>query len=806
MSKYIIFLSLLIGATYSSQVTTTLYTKFLFPENRCAIPTTINMLFYKNNDSIKISSNKCSDTITINRLLQGNYYLDIRSDSYISLRNKINFDKSGKLLLEKSFDKNQEKSIKEVIITRVTDPVVQTKGNKTIFSVANNDALNNGTLLETIMKLPGVFSGIGNGITVNGKVTSIYIDGLPTNFTGQDLTNYLNSFSTASIQKIEIISNPGAMYDANSSSSVINIITNKKNKKGIGGILLGNTNFYIKQKYQSALILNGLLNKLSWNFNINYSDLSYENSNQIKVFNRNSNETLNNYIFNNGRDTPLVLESSLSYPIKDNTTVSFKYRFINSVENIDSYSRLELTNPSNSVGINGLGNQHLKNHKNDILFKVNHKFKNEKNSVSLTYNGLFFNKDLETYVVNNSLLNQSTSNNYVNDFSLVSNKLMLDFEFLTKYFKISFGGKGTISKVDSDGSYFENLVNNKNLDFKYRENSNALYVELNKEIDKLNITGGLRYESVDFKSFLNSVNANNRIINKFFPSISLGYTISPMADLNLSYSKKIKFPGYQELDPNNSGITNSYLTDQGNPYLTPSISDNYEFRSNFLKMGFLSLTYSKTDVDNFAIAKYNNGTYIQAIEPFHNIKNWGASFGMPFPLGIITKGFVYSSTITDINKINYLYLYSGINFPKYDSELIKRSNKGLYYLGVNSNIILPFSTKLNLNYQYVSSGNYMIYTLDKPYYKFDLTLTKSMLDNNLRIAFSFQDIFKTASGINGSFRNDNIDLFLKTYSDTQRIRLSATYLFGNNKISKPKIDTTNDDRENKKSSLDIKQP
>lgn len=804
MNKYIIFFSLLLGTYYSSQVTT-VYTKFNFPQNKCDRPASITMLFYKNKDSIKILSKKCSDTIIINQPLQGIYYLDIHSDSYSSLKNEVIFDKSNKLLIEKFIDKTQEKTIKEVVITKVTDPIVQTKGNKTTFSVANNDALNNGTLLEAILKLPGVFSGFGNGITVNGKVTTIYIDGLPTNFSGQDLTNYLNSISTASIQKIELIGNPGAMYDANSSSSIINIITNKKNKKGIGGILLGNTNFYIKQKYQSALVLNGLFNKLSWNFNVNYSDLGYENSNRIKVFNTSNNESLNNYIFNDGINKPLVLEGSLSYPIKENTTASFKYRFANSTENINSNTSLDLITPSNTIGINGLGEQYLKNHKNDILFKVNHRFKNEKNNVSLTYNGLFFNKDLVTKTIN-SFSNQSDiNNNYFNDFKLASNKLMLDFEFLTKYIKINFGGKGAISRINSKGMYYENLINNKILDFRYDEKSNALYIELNKEINKFNITGGLRYESVDFKSFINDINANKKTINKFFPSVSFGYTISPMADLNLSYSKKIKFPGYQELDPNNSGITNSYLSDQGNPYLTPSISDNYEFRSNFLKMGFLSLTYSKTDVDNFAIAKYDNGTYIQAIEPFHNIKNWGAAFGMPFPLGIITKGFAYSSTITDINKINYLYLYSGINFPKYN-ESIERSNKGLYYIGVNSNFILPFSTKMNLNYQYVSSGNYMIYTLDKPYYKFDLTFTKSMLDNNLRIAFSLQDIFKTATGINGSFRNNNLDLFLKTYSDTQRIRLSVTYLFGNNKINKPKIDTNSDDRENKKSSLDFKQP
>ncbi len=378
---------------------------------------------------------------------------------------------------------------------------------------------------------------------------------------------------------------------------------------------------------------------------------------------------------------------------------------------------------------------------------------------------------------------------------------MIDFEFLTKYLTINFGGKSSISDVNSKGEYF---TNNNILDFIYKENSNAAYVELNKKINKLIITGGLRYENIYFKSFLGNKRLNNKTIADYFPSINLGYNITPMLDLNLSYSKKIKLPGYRELDPNNSGLLNDLLTDQGNPYLNPSISNNYEFRVNFLKMGFFALNYNKLNSDNFAIAKYDNGVYGQAIEPFYNIRSWGASFGMPFPLGIITKGFSYTSTITDINKINYLYLYSGINFQKHNNYDFINSNRGIYYLGVNSNFQLPLKIKLNLNYQYVSKGNYMIYSLDKSYYKFDLTATKSLIDNNLRLSFAFQDIFKTATGINGSLKNNNIDLYLKTYSDTQRVRFSITYLFGNNKIKTIKLDSSNDDRETKKTSLDFK--
>lgn len=801
MNKYILIF--LFSAAYYSAQSTKIFTKLSFPDNACAKPINIEVLLYQDTDSLRFLSNKCSDTLIIGRKLQNKYFVDIRNGDYASYKNEINFSEGKNVVFERSIH-GKETLINEIQITKTTNPLFGSKGNKSTFSVSNNDALNNGTSLDTVLKLPGVFSGIGNGITLNGKSTSIYVDGLPALLSGQDLLNYLSSIPAASIQKIELINNPGATYDADSASSIINIITNKKSKEGIGGMLISNTNFFIKQKYQSALVLNGLFRRVSWNFNLNYSQLGFENNNEIRVINKFNDDLFQNKVYNDGLNEPFVIESSLSYPLSDKTTASFRYRVLNSREKNNAKTFLSLLTDKNNIELGGEGSQLTTNQKNDVLLKINHKLGKSADVISLTYNGLFFDKNLQTTSINSSI-NQNTDNNsYNNDFSLNSNKLMVDSEFGTRYFKLNAGAKGSASEIHSNGIYLTNFTNYKILNFLYNEYSGAIYFELNKEIKKFNVTGGLRYESINFKSFINNNELNRCQINKLFPSVNLGYTISSMIDLNLSYAKKIKSPGYQDLDPNNSGISNDYFMDQGNPYLVPSIIDNYEFRTNFLKMGFFSLTHTSTDVDNFAIAKYEDGKYIQAIEPFYNITNWGASFGMPFPLGIITKGFSYASSIADINKINYLYLYSGINFPKYKLNSFHVANEGLYYFGVNSNIILPFSTKLNVNYQYVSSGNHMIYTLDKPYYKFDLTITKSLLDNNLRMSFSALDIFKTASGINGSFKNNNIDLYLKTYSDTQRFMLSLTYLFGNNKINKPNINYQSDNRENTKSTLDFK--
>ena len=93
--------------------------------------------------------------------------------------------------------------------------------------------LNSGNSLEAIKRLPGVITSPTGGLTLNGKGVTIYIDGAPSTLNGTDLQNYLSSLPANAIEKVELIYNPGAAYDANASGSIINIITSSKRLKGV---------------------------------------------------------------------------------------------------------------------------------------------------------------------------------------------------------------------------------------------------------------------------------------------------------------------------------------------------------------------------------------------------------------------------------------------------------------------------------------------------------------------------------------------------------------------------------------------
>jgi iron complex outermembrane receptor protein len=123
--------------------------------------------------------------------------------------------------------KKKEILIEEVKVT-TKKQLIKVDSDKTTVAVKDNPMLSTGNAYEAVKKLPGVIASPTGGLTLNGKGVNIYIDGAPSTLTGQDLENYLSSLPAAAIEKAELIYNPGAAFDANSSGSVINIVTSTK--------------------------------------------------------------------------------------------------------------------------------------------------------------------------------------------------------------------------------------------------------------------------------------------------------------------------------------------------------------------------------------------------------------------------------------------------------------------------------------------------------------------------------------------------------------------------------------------------
>ena len=808
-SPLLLFLLLISGYSYSQENKIVIKTEFELEDIPCDQDTKvvrnvdIHMFYNGSFVSVKkFETLSCRNSYTVNKI-KGKFKAFVHSELY--LPSEIHFEiaqdtKDTVYLKAKLFRVGKIKSLDEVAVKSSSNSI-KVEGNKTSYPIQNNDALNNGSALESIKKLPGVMTDINGNISMKGKEVTVYIDGILVNMSGQDLSNYLNSISSSSVSRIETINNPGASYEAGTSADVINVVTKIKNQKGINGTLYSAVTVHEKDKYENSLSLNGLYKKLTWSSSIGFNDINSENGMEKHMVDKQNGNFIVDEGVNKVSQKPFNLRVGAGYTM-DNLNFDVKYSYAAVNQKVSAISNFHGHENGTETYQNSQGVQDLNSKRNELTTSLIYKIKNSDKTVKVNYQYFNFNK--ATHLFNQSMLN--TVNYYNNNFNVFDskvNRIKVDVVLPLEKIKISSGLKYADSDVVSDGTYENSQDSNSNtVLFNYKDYSVAAYTELFKKIQKLDITIGMRYELIAIDSKTASVGLNKSYGN-FFPSFNLGYHLNSFTDLNFSYSKKVRLPGYQELDPNSGGIINNLASEAGNPLLQPSFYDNLEMKLNFFKYMDLSCSYSRAKTDNFLVFTKNEGAYQQTTEPFENVRIFNSSMGIPIPLGVFVKGMQYLKEIKSINDINYLYVFGGVNSVAYDKEGFHNDFKSIKYLGVYAQLLMPYDVKMNLQHSYSTRGNFTIYNIEKSYHKLDVTFTKSFFKNSAKMQFSYNDILNTGSKRYALFANDDLNTHVMLRNDSQRVKFSVTYSFGSYKQTIEKKEET-DEREVRKSSLDGK--
>jgi hypothetical protein len=277
----------------------------------------MHLLYGGNYISVKkFDASKCLNFYVVNKM-NGKYKAQIQSESYLPSEMIFEINENSKdtiLLKTKLFKSSGIRKLDEVSVKSTGGPI-KIEGNKTSYSVQNNDALNNGNVFESIKKIPGVMTDINGGLSLKGKSVTVYMDGLPVNMSGQDLSNYLSSISSSSVSKIEIINNPGASYEAGTTADVVNIVTKFKNQKGINGNVYSGITFYQEKKYENSLSLNGLYKKLNWSASLGYNDINSESGMHKEIVDKQNGNYIIDNIDNGVNQKPLNIRFGVGYSI-----------------------------------------------------------------------------------------------------------------------------------------------------------------------------------------------------------------------------------------------------------------------------------------------------------------------------------------------------------------------------------------------------------------------------------------------------------------------------------------------------------
>ena len=167
--------------------------------------------------------------------------------------------------------KGKDREISEVTITK-TKKAIEQKSDRTIFDFSEQPNLNTGSVMEGMKKLPGLIVSDMAGMLYQGKPLEVYMDGRPMNISSNQLNGFLEGMPANSVERIEIITQPGAEFPATSGGAIMNIITSKTAKNYLTATYSGNYSFTNYDKYRSrtnnSLLLNARNKWLGWQLNV----------------------------------------------------------------------------------------------------------------------------------------------------------------------------------------------------------------------------------------------------------------------------------------------------------------------------------------------------------------------------------------------------------------------------------------------------------------------------------------------------------------------------------------------------------
>ncbi|WP_293891585.1 TonB-dependent receptor [Flavobacterium sp.] len=692
----------------------------------------------------------------------------------------------------KTAEKTNELS--EVTVYGNKKQYIKVESDKTTINVRDNAMLNSGSSLEAVKKIPGVITSPAGSITLNSKGVSIYIDGTPTTLSGTDLQNYLATLPANAIEKIELIYNPGASFDASASGSIINIITSTKRKKGINASFNINYNFNKYQKPSPQILLNGKTKDLSWQTMIGYNYIDSESLNITdQTFTSfTPTEQLHQRNLSKFTNRNFYFRTGTNYKLNEKSNLLFNYNLNSANDRITN----EATTTGTGIDYSNYGYSENKNNNHELSLQYKTKLDTIGRTLDVTTFANFFDKNPTTTSHGQSNGDATYYNGDVN-FKLTNYYLKYDFAipFNKINFSLNTGGKYNTIKVTDKGTYNLNSNSNSVTDFDYTENNLAFYVEARQKIKKFNFTAGLRFEDfkVDRAAVQNSAETKINFKNtNFFPNVSALYQMNENVNFSASYSKKIQQADYNTLDPNNFSNFDQYNTSEGNPFLKPTFFDNFELKMTAFQFLSLGGNYTIAKDKNFFIFNAEPGELVSTstFQQFDKVKTMSLFASIPLPLDYFLKGKEeFQKRMNNMEKMNYIFF--NFNYIKVQTEGYDFSfkNKPILNYSAEAQFILPWEIKNSMSYFILPKGTWEIYNITKPIQEFDISFSKDFMNKNLKIGLHCFDVFNT-NEVNATVSSTNLETKFYQKQDSRTFRLSLVYNFGN--LSLKKEDTNID--------------
>jgi outer membrane cobalamin receptor len=655
-------------------------------------------------DTTTILGGYCDENgnFVISNVKYGDYKLKIEFLGYESKIIDFKLDKEvldlGKITLKAEGIRLKEQQV------IAQPPIITYEQGKRVIKPSENVVNLGGTAIDVIEKVPGVSVDQNDNIQIRGSSNiTLLINSRPTTL---EVSEALKQIPASQIDRIEIITNPSAKYEAEG-STIINIILKQTDKEALSYSFNVRAGTY--DNYGGNFLFGMSKNKIKFSTNLSYNTFTFPG--QINAYRNFNNLELNSVGDGNRKHNPYGIRINLDYNLTKEDILSFEGNInhwsFDMFSNTKTYgSQIYNTEYSSTRG--GLNSS--------VYFGYQRRFFNTGifyASRSLKENTYNFDRDSLNNVINGSKTTEEGP---------LRNVLRFNIDFDNS--KFGFGYLGNLWNSKEEAKFYKyngGFYPYDSLSFDFRRITNALYGIYRDKFNKFYYELGLRIEDTR----RNITNYSKQYFD-FFPSFNLSYKLSGINQLFFNYSRRIQHPKPWQLEPFEIYL-DEYTKEAGNPQLDPEYDHLFEigFQNSYISIGSYYRKEENT-IENMIIQKSN---YILMFP-----ENIGFSefYGAEIALNYRKKFFEMN---TSLNTYNY-NVYSNSKRSSFSYEI--KSSIRILFLQISGIYNSPKITSTGKTYEnyYVDIG------LKFPYKEFVFIL-------------NFNDVFKT-SQFKSEFNNNGI--------------------------------------------------
>ncbi|MCB2376792.1 TonB-dependent receptor [Hymenobacter sp. BT635] len=686
-------------------------------------------------------------------------------------------------------------------------PLFEREADRTIVNVEGSTLAAGNTSLDVLSRSPGVTVDGNDNIGLRGRQgVLVLIDGKRQPMTGSELADYLRALPAEQLKSIELITNPPAKYEAQGSAGIIAINLKKDQRVGTNGSLNSSYGHGRFSKFTSGLTLNHRTKKTntfgSYTYanRRNYGALTihrdfFAAADQGRRYDGSTDQ--DNYSI--GHNQSHSWKAGLDYNLSENTVVGMTVNGLQTRSVQDGTNLTTLTDASGNPlrGYNSTNDREASfpNVAGNLNFK--HTFKDSVGNRELTADADFARYEtnrlqyLDTYY-DRAPVEQFYKRYGDQDGLLTIQSIKADYTHpLSKQMRLEAGAKVSWVYSDNDVVFripleradnsldLNTLVRDVNTSnrFRYDENINAAYVNINHTLPKWTLQAGLRGEQTRGVGRQDAVqpdiNANfTRNYFQLFPSAALKHTFTDRHEVSVSLSRRIDRPSYGQLNPFRSYI-DATTYGAGNPELRPQTSYNVELTHTYRQKFSLGVSYSRTDDPIVGTVQPDtvNSRIVKSTSQNLGTQHYYA-LTLTAPVELAKWWSVYN---------NGVFYYSRFVGSVAGTTLGASNARPAFTLSSNSTFTFGKGWSADLNTEYQSRELYTFFDT-RPRGEVAFGIQKSLWERKGNLKLNVTDVFYTGAIRATSTYDNYVERFYQR-GDFRVATLAFTYRFGNDKLA-----------------------